>query len=98
RINWSGCAFQHDMFATFLSQVIADGESSLTTANDNCIDFVQHRRLLDSEAQLDRSPGRAGALARSLTSALTRSANTVSVSSNPGDIFSVLPRLRLSRQ
>jgi hypothetical protein len=39
------------MFATFLSQVIADGESSLTTADDNRIDFVRHGRLLDSEAQ-----------------------------------------------
>jgi hypothetical protein len=35
------------MFATFLSQVIADGESSLATADDNRIDFVQHGRLLD---------------------------------------------------
>src|SRR5260370_42281323 len=87
------------MFAPFLSQVIADGESSLTTADDNRIDFVQHGRLLDSEVQLGRSPGRrAGALARSLTLAVTRSASMVWVPSNLGDIFSVLPHLRLSRQ
>jgi hypothetical protein len=49
RISHRWRSFQRDMFATFLSQVIADGESSLTTADDNRIDFVQHGRLLDSE-------------------------------------------------
>src|SRR5258708_29459245 len=50
------------MFATFLSQVIADGESSLTTADDNRIDFVQHGRLLDSEAQHEWSKPIPGSL------------------------------------
>jgi hypothetical protein len=50
------------MFATFLSQVIADGESSLTTADDNRIDFVQHGRLLDSEVSSIEAPDEPGPL------------------------------------
>jgi hypothetical protein len=53
RISYRWRSFQRDMFATLLSQVIANGETSLTTTDDNRIDFVQHGRLLNSQSLPD---------------------------------------------
>jgi hypothetical protein len=45
-------SLQYDMFASFLSQMVADRESRLTTSYDDRIDCLQHGDLINSELQL----------------------------------------------